>query len=228
MSLVDSTGHALVPQSAQPHPSLEVLRWQAMQEFDAARIAMAQELPSITKDGKIQLRQGKPILFASFENVHNAVMPILHKFGFYVTFQGTEINGGEFWIRAFLRRSGCSVESLWPVDRKPVSPAMNPNQATGAGATYACRHALIRLLNLNSHAPEDRDTDAVVHEPAKPITAAQLKKLEASIGNDEELKLKIKTHFLDVLQIPGLDALPASELGSLTKAIATYKARQKS
>lgn len=227
MSLVDSTGHSLPATVTLPHSgvSLEVLRWQAQLDFDATRITMALELPSITREGKIQLKPGtKPIPFVRFEDLHAAIMPILHKHGFYATFQGVEKNG-DFWAQAYLRRNGCWLMSEWPVDRKPVSSAMNPNQATAAGFSLACRHALIRLLNLRSHDPQDADTDAA--EPVKAITAAQLRKLEAEIGDDEVLKHKIKINYLDVLQIAGLAQLPSSELRGLSKSIATYKARLK-
>lgn len=206
-------------------PTIEERRLTAMVEFHDAYIEMAKELPTITKDSKIQLMKngqpvGKPIRFASFENIHSTVVPILLKHGFRISFHGHRFDNGEFWMQTVLRRGIYGEESYWPVQRTAVSPAMNPSQADGSGGTYACRYGMVRLLNLNSQAPEDRDTDAVPE--IKFITGGAATKLSNAIA-DAGLT---EDRFCQKYGIPSIDKLPAHQLAEATQAVAAFKKGQ--
>lgn len=225
-TLLDSTGKPIPAAPTLPAPPVPAVpmtdsdrRLVAMQQFHDEYILMAKELPKITKDGKIAIGNGKPILFASFENIHDVVVPILLKYGFRISFHGEIIND-QFWMRTVLRRGIYGEDSLWPVDRTPVSKAMNPSQATGSGSTYACRYGMVRLLNLNSHAPEDADTDAVL--PPKTITGKQAQKLSDAIV-DAGLS---EAQFCEKYKIPAVDKLPVIQWTEATQAVAAYKKKK--
>lgn len=204
-----------------------MLKTEAKQHFHEAMLAM--NLPSISRDGKIPVQGGKALRFASFENVHKAVVPILREHGFRMSFQPMPGTGGEgLVVHCKLIRGVYEEECIVPISIAPASRAMNAQQAIGAAIKYASRYGMIYLLNLLTEAPQDRDTDGVV-EPSdeKLVTAAQKKKIETEIDalpkkQQEELRGLIKQHY----GVEDLSQLPATRLSQLQNSIATYKARQ--
>jgi ERF superfamily len=195
---------------------------EAKQEFHDAMLRM--ELPSVSRDNKIQMKGGA-LRFASFENVHDAVMPILRQHGFRMSFQEYPVEGqpGFVDVHCLLIRGSLAEKSVVRMPVTPASPVMNAQQAHGAAVTYASRYGLMKLLNLNSHAPGDRDTGATV--PAAKITGEQIihaRKILSEASVPDELVMKRFGVTYETMA-----DLPAADFGIFVKACATYAARTK-
>jgi len=125
------------------------------------------DFPSINRDGKIPVSGGKALRFASFENVHKAIMPLLRQHRFRMSFQPGPAPSGEGMVVTCRLIRGTYEEScMVPMSIVSASRAMNSQQAIGAAIKYASRYGMMYLLNLRSEAPEDRDTDGNLPRPS--------------------------------------------------------------
>ena len=195
------------------------------QQFHDALIGI--ELPSINRDGKIPVSGGKSLRFASFENVHKAVIPLLREHGFRMSFQPMPATSGEgMVVECKLIRGTYEEKCIVPISTASVSRAMNSQQAVGAAISYAKRYGLMSLLNLRSEAPEDRDVDGndpskmkEIEEQDQTISAAELKKAEAAIEDCGVPLETVNTRF----DIKSLKQLRKADLPNLLEACAKFK-----
>lgn len=201
---------------------------EARQQFHDALMAI--EFPSIDRDGKIPVSGGKALRFASFENVHKAVVPLLRKAGFRMSFQPMPAPSGEgMVVECKLIRGIYEEKCVVPISTAPASRAMNAQQAIGAAIKYASRYGMMYLLNLYSEAPEDRDTDGNL--PGDPISAEQLGQLvkACEVVNAPQDKL---VAYLNGKRPSGhptlekLESLPASRFREALDTIQTYRPKQ--
>lgn len=196
------------------------------------------DFPSIDRDGRIPVSGGKALRFASFENVHKAIMPLLRAHGFRMAFEPGPAPSGEGMVVTCRLIRGTYEEScMVPMSIVSASRAMNSQQAIGAAIKYASRYGVMYLLNLRSEAPEDRDTDGVMSKPKPdatkvesqsadpnaPITVAQAKELLAAIT---ECGVGPAT-FLQKYEIDAVHELPARLFVEAKKACADFGARAK-
>lgn len=223
---------------AAANPAIDVAKMQALieiqrdteakEQFHSAMLAVDADLPRITKDGKIEMKSGKALRFASFENINKIVKPILRSHGLRLTFQ-PDVNPSGVGIIVHchltkgLYRESCTV----PVPTTSASPAMNAQQGVGNAISYAKRYGTIALLNIETEAPEDRDLDG--NDPAKAkeieqrdaaISAADLKKVKAAI---DDCKVPLTTVLIKY-QIDGIEELRAINVKDVLAACAKYKA----
>jgi hypothetical protein len=214
---------------------------EAKQQFHDAMVVMDEQLPRINKDGKIDFRDTtkKPILFASFENLNRQIKPIIRGYGFRLNFQPDTAPAGQGLVvhchlTRGLYRESCTV----PCPTTSASPAMNAQQAVGAAISYGKRYGTIALLNIETEAPQDRDTDAVVEKknlrpaagaaaepknnaPADPnatITGAQAKELLKAI-NDSGIEA---TRFMGKYEINAVHELKADRFQEAMTALKDY------
>jgi hypothetical protein len=195
------------------------------------------DFPSIDRDGKIPVSGGKALRFASFENVHKAIMPLLRAHGFRMSFAPGPAPSGEGMVVTCRLIRGTYEEScMVPMSIVSASRAMNSQQAIGAAIKYASRYGVMYLLNLRSEAPEDRDTDGVLPKPKPDATAAktepeavdpnakipgpQAKELLAAIN---ECGVGPAT-FLQKYEIDAVHELPARLFDEAMKACRSYGA----
>ncbi|ASK88500.1 ERF family protein [Sphingorhabdus sp. SMR4y] len=173
-----------------------VMERQAKADFTAAKLAMQPELPSITMKGKIVIKEknGDKIIqstpFARFEDIHEAVMPILQRHGFDLKFKNSTTESGKPVVTTILEHSSGhsdSTEFELPMDS---SGSKNNVQAIGSSTSYGKRYGTLSILNLRVHG-EDDDAQTVTKEfveadkpwvtgPAKNKTA--LKKMAREFG----------------------------------------------
>jgi ERF superfamily len=197
---------------------------EAKQQFHDGLIALDEDLPQINKDGKIEFRDTtkKPILFASFENLNRQIKPLLRRHGFRLNFQPDVPPSGQgvvvhCHLTKGLYRESCTV----PVSVAPASPAMNAQQSVGAAISYAKRYGAIALLNIETEAPEDRDTDATA--VTKAITDPQAKQLLKAI---DDCGIEA-TRFMEKYKISAVHELPAALFNEAMKACKDYGERAK-
>jgi len=139
----------------------------ARRSFTVAKIDMRRVMPRINKDGKIEI-EPKPgsrstkkqtTLFASFENIMVTIEDTLLDNGFDLWFQPDVGESNRLIIRGYLDHvSGHSKTCAIPM---PLENSGSKNDAQGVGSsiTYAKRYCTIALLNIISHAPQDKDID---------------------------------------------------------------------
>jgi ERF superfamily protein len=192
---------------------------EARQQFHDALLSI--DLPEISRDGKIPVRGGKDLRFASFENVHKAVMRLLKDNGFRMSFAPMPGEGGGLVVECKLIRGIYEEKCIVPISTAPASRAMNSQQAIGAAIKYASRYGVMYLLNLRSEAPEDRDTDATPPADSETITMEQAVKLRQKI---EECGL---THdrFCKTFKIKAPTDLLAADFDAAIKRCENYKAQ---
>lgn len=131
-----------------------ILARNAESAFNSAMAQMQSELPTVTQRGQIVVNGQVRSLYAKFEDINEAVKPILQKHGFAVSFK-TDTSGGTVKVTGVLtHREGHreQTEMLLPVD---VSGSKNPVQAVGSSVSYGKRYVLEALLNLTSRGQDD-------------------------------------------------------------------------
>jgi hypothetical protein len=144
-----------------------VLNRNAKQAFASAFAHMQAELPEIDRLGKTD--KGK---YARFEDINEAVRPILQRHGFGVSFR---INQGDGKIAVTGVLSHCEghteeTDVVLPAD---TSGSKNSVQAVGSSISYGKRYALCALLNISTRGEDDNGAQA----GAKFITQFQQKSL---------------------------------------------------
>jgi len=130
----------------------------ARADFDAAMAEMQEELPIIEERGVIDIGRGKPQPYALWEDINEAIKPVLARHGFALSFR-TADDGDRRIVTAILSHRGGHREETTmrlPLD---TSGSKNNVQAVGSSTSYGKRYTAAALLNLTSRMPEDADDD---------------------------------------------------------------------
>lgn len=167
---------------------------QAKLNFNEDFFAMQAALPSISRDGKITIRdkaekergnnarvvQETP--YATFPNIMRVVKPILQAHNFTLNFTIDSEADGRPKVTGILanNRGGHSLSSVMSL-QIDASGSKNNVQGAGSAVAYAKRYITIGLLNLVTHAKEDRDDDGTVAGDAMmaAISGEQVKNLRS-------------------------------------------------
>jgi len=188
--------------------------------FDAAFAEMQPELPTIDRNGRIVVfskadreagkTDGKPLQntpYALFEDISEAVRPVLAKHGFAISFRNDLAPDGKLRTTCILsHREGHREQTHidLPYDS---SGSKNPVQSVGSSSAYGKRYTTIAILNIVSRAPQERDDDGKKGGGPPRITdeqhAALIDKISAT-GADE-------AKFLEFLKVETLADLPADK-----------------
>lgn len=119
--------------------------------FNDALAAMQPRLPIVDERGEILDKNQKvQSTYARWEDLNEAIRPILAEYGFALTFKPAKPENGHVATRAQLRhRAGHTEEAevSLPID---VAPGRNSVQNVGSTLSYAKRYAAIAILNLLS------------------------------------------------------------------------------
>lgn len=152
-------------------------------EADRASIAFAEafdelgpDLPVIDRKGRIVVyskadrekaggvpADAEPIQktpYATLDDILEALREPLHKHGFSVRFEHDTTTDGRLITTAVLRhRLGHAERATTPPLQHDSSGSKNNVQAVGSSLTYGRRYALMAVLPIVSHAPQDADDD---------------------------------------------------------------------
>lgn len=229
-------------QPEKMHALLDVrnrlMRERAEVGYRRAYRAAKAEMPRIAKDGRIDEgttrsgRLGKKTMYATYENINKIVGPILEKNGLDLSLHAEPKPTGEgVLMRATLSHVatteyGDIVYSESTVVPMPPDPTGSKNaaQAMSSALAYAKRNAVILVLNLISHAPEDRDDDgrAAGGDENPAISGEQLKELLAAI---EDCGVGADT-FCNKYSIKHVMRLPAAMFDEAMTACKNFKANR--
>ncbi len=138
---------------------------QAKMQYIAAKLAMRSELPEITMKGHIIIKKEGRIIqdtpFARFEDIHEAVTPILTAHGFDLAFRNSMAPDGKVRVATVLTHiQGHSEETYFDLPHDS-SGSKNAVQAIGSSTSYAKRYGVLSILNIRV-CGEDDDADKAV------------------------------------------------------------------
>lgn len=132
-----------------------ILKRNGEQAFAADFAAMQSELPRISRNGVIEIKdrnsgrvtQSTP--FAKLEDINDGVRPVLQRYGFGVTFSIDQNQAGITVIARLLHRLGHSEKTslTLPIDN---SGSKNAVQGNGSTISYGKRYTLSAILNIST------------------------------------------------------------------------------
>lgn len=184
-----------------------VMRQQAKTAFAADFAQMQTEMPIITERGEITVNGQVRSKYAKFEDINEAIKPVMQKHGFAISFK-VKTEGKQITVTGVLmHRLGHQEETSMTLPADD-SGSKNSVQQMGSSISYGQRYTLNALLNISS---KGQDTDAVVY-----INEEQVLTIDTLINDTKADRAKFLKYFgaASVEQIPSTkykDAIAALE-----------------
>ncbi len=182
--------------------------------YDAAFSAMQPELPEIAERGGIKDRSGRiQSKYALWEDINEAIKPVLSKHGFGISFRTGQSDGKIVVTGVLSHRDGHREETTMelPTD---TSGSKNAVQAVGSSTSYGKRYTAQALLNLTSRG-EDDDGKAAGAAPVDTITEAQ-----SSVIRELVEKANLATEsFCKRWDIEAIPDVPASKFNEVVRSL---------
>ncbi len=187
----------------------------AKSQFNTAMIRLQSRLPKIKKNGVLEypVDKNKPdgpkrkiANFAKWEDIDDAIRPLLDEEGFSLAFNTAprQGDGGGLIVTAILRhRAGHSTETSIPIPLD-TSGGKNNIQGYGSALSYGKRYAATAALNIVT---EGEDDDGVIGG-MQFITAEQADELDRLIDETKANRGK----FLQYFGVAHISNLPAASL----------------
>lgn len=126
----------------------------AKSAFSSAMAEMQGDLPTISERGEIKVNGQLRSKYARFEDINEAVRPVLKHYGFAVSFK-THTDSQTISVTGILsHRQGHSEETTMqlPAD---LSGSKNTVQSVGSSVSYGKRYVLQALLNITTSGEDD-------------------------------------------------------------------------
>lgn len=193
--------------------------------YHAALAEMQSEMPTVVALGKItgddKSTPGAKVLrskYAKWEDVNEAIRPVLCKHGFALSFRITQPQPDRVSVTAVLsHRGGHSEETSLHLPNDP-SGGKNNVQAWGSSVSYGKRYTAFAMLNIAARG-EDDDGKAAGAEPT--ITEEQAMTIRESIqASGSDLK-----RFLQYFKITAIADMRATDFDRAMKALAGKKSK---
>lgn len=132
----------------------------AKQSFVQSYATMTPKLPTIAENGAILNSAGRPqSSYAEWEDINDAIGPILHEHGFTLSFRPGSTPDGKVLVTGILRHIDGHEDEATVTLPQDSSGGKNSVQGVGSSLSYGKRYAAIALLNITSRAKRDRDDD---------------------------------------------------------------------
>ncbi|HSH42964.1 MAG TPA: ERF family protein [Arenicellales bacterium] len=186
------------------------------QEFHAALAQMQVDLPEISERGEIRHNGRLISKYAKWEDVNKAIKPVLHRYGFALSFRVA--TDDKVLVEGVLshRMGHCERTRITlPAD---VSGSKNPVQAVASSVSYGKRYVAGALLNLTSGEGDDDGQAAGGIERITEQQAADLRSLMEEVGADE-------VKFLKYLQAERIEAIQAAAYKDAVAALERKRKR---
>lgn len=222
-----------------------LMKAEAHVAFVTAYIEMQSELPTIDAKGRIEIeakRQGgkkQDTRYATYQEIQRVTKPILRKHGFAMLMLpdvgqngvGVTMRGQLAYVCNTQYGKMVHVESCLIAAPLETGGSKNNVQGVGSSLSYTKRYCSVALLDLVSHAPEDKDDDAratskttAEPEEATTITPKQVTELKRAIedcGVGEDTfcnKYKIESG--------NIEDLPPAMLAEALRSCRNFKAER--
>lgn len=195
---------------------------EARASYMEALSRMQPKLPIIDRKGKIVIRekvngertgavqQATP--YALWEDINEAITPILADHGFALSFRTGAAADGKITVTGILSHSAGHQEDTTITLMHDSTGSKNSVQAVGSSISYGKRYTATLLLNITSRGEDD---DGKAGGAGELITEEQVKMLQSAIIEaDADLP-----KFLKYLSIEKLADLPAAKYQSAMQAL---------
>lgn len=170
--------------------------------FDALA-ELQPKLPVITERGGIKDRNGNiQSTYALWEDVNEAIRPILAEHGFSLSFKVKREAEQIVTTGILAHRVGHSEETELSLP-SDTSGSKNAVQAVGSSTSYGKRYTAFALLNITSQGEDDDGQKGGAPEPVDDVRLRLLNDLADAVGAD---KIKLCKH----LKVASLKELPAT------------------
>lgn len=198
-------------------------------DYTAAKLAMRPELPTITQRGHIIIRdkndQSKILQdtpFARFEDIQEAIEPVLLKHGFDLEFKNGLSDEGKVRVTTILTHAGGHSESTYFDLPHDSSGSKNAVQAVGSSTSYAKRYGVLSILNIRV-AGEDDDAERAIPSPELPD--AEWAKMQQLIAATSANVPAMLAHLKIRLRDDNLSTLSPEQYERVIDALQTKLAR---
>ena len=205
-----------------------VIERNAKTAFSSAFAEMQPELPTIDRNGRIviakkdsgEVVQSTP--YALYEDITDAVRPILAKHGFGLAHRTGVAPDGKITVTGVLRHKYGYAEETTFTGQHDSTGSKNAVQAIGSTTQYGRRYTTLLLLNITSRAPKDPcdDNGAAAGVPMM-ITASQVEEINELL--DETLSNRVI--FLNYFGCASVTDLPARKYDLAIKMLRQKQAR---
>jgi hypothetical protein len=191
-----------------------VVERQARAAYASALASMQCELPSIAERGKIDIGRGKPQSYALWEDINEAIKPVLSKHGFALSFRTGRTDAAIIVTGILSHREGHSEETTMqlPID---TSGSKNAVQAVGSSTSYGKRYTAAALLNITSHGEDDDGKAGGIQGLTEEQVGTLIEMLE-SVGAS-------KDEFCAWAKVERLSQIPARDFQKMVAAIKSYQ-----
>lgn len=202
----------------------EILADRRREAFQTAFVGMAAELPQVEKRGLVKLeKDGRELgryAFAKWEDMDDAIRPILNKWGFALSFSEEPApKGGVILVGELMHKDGHSkmARRAMAADR---GPGRNDAQAEGSAISYCKRYLAEELCNVVRKGVDD-DATSVGNQTITPEQMGQLTRLF------EETKTSVE-YFLHLMltDVSELEDVPQRDFDRLVSALEQKKTRR--
>jgi len=178
--------------------------------FNAAFAEMQSEMPEVTQNGEIKVNGQVRSKYAKFEDINEAVKPVLRSHGFAITFK-TKTKKDSVTVTGILMHKDGHRETTDMMLEADTSGSKNGVQSIGSSVSYAKRYVLSALLNITTRGEDDNGARGAKQF----ITEAQVADLQALA---QEVKADLPA-FLKYMRIDKIENLPASMYSNAVKAL---------
>lgn len=138
----------------------------AKRAYTAALIAMKPKLPVIDRKGRIEVREktssgkrdgdiSQSTPYALWEDIDQAITPILAEHEFALTFRSGVAQDGKITVTGILSHSAGHSEETTMTLPHDSSGSKNAVQAVGSSTKYGMRYTAILLLNIRTRGEDD-------------------------------------------------------------------------
>lgn len=132
-----------------------IMARKAEMAFNASFAEMQSEMPVIAENGQIKVGTEVRSRYALFEDINDAIKPVLQKHGFAIMFKTGTTKDSVSVTPILVHRDG-HREVGEPVELgADTSGSKNSVQSVGSSMSYAKRYGLLALLNITTRGEDD-------------------------------------------------------------------------
>jgi hypothetical protein len=197
--------------------------------FDAAMAEMQPKLPVIGRKGRIEVREktstGKrdgdlqqSTPYALWEDINEAIRPILAEYGFSLTFRVGKTDAGLITVTGILAHREGHREADTITLQHDSTGSKNAVQAVGSSNSYGKRYTAINLLNITTRGQDDDGKAADMPATITQEQADNIRELLEANGKD-------RAKFLRWAKVDRIEDVPAAHYESCLNAINTKAAK---
>ncbi len=171
----------------------------AKRQYNQAWAQMMPQMPVITKEGRIEYKPGtKPTQFARWDDIHKACMPILHEYGFAVSFDSENADNRLTVIVKITHTAGHQECPRFTVPWLDTGGSKSPAQQAASSFTLAQRHAFCKAFNVLTR---DEDDDGSGRGQAEHISEEDAMAIRDIVEACNERDPKMAANFAKWLRI---------------------------